>query len=224
MQCVRIWFKKNGRAKYISHLDLMRSMTRAVKRAGIPLWYTEGFNPHPYITFPLPLSLGVESDRECMDIKIEDGVSLEEIKNSFENKMPEGLEVFEVSVPFNDAKEIRYATYEIKLKFVSDSQAKNYLEKSLQAIEDKSLIGHKKGKKGKRKVIKDIPLAEHIFEFESSLDGDMLKIDVKLSSGNENNINPSVFLNSLNENAEIEPEYFLFYKTGLYTANSEIFR
>ena len=159
-----------------------------------------------------------------MDIKIEDGVSLEEIKNSFENKMPEGLEVFEVSVPFNDAKEIRYATYEIKLKFVSDSQAKNYLEKSLQAIEDKSLIGHKKGKKGKRKVIKDIPLAEHIFEFESSLDGDMLKIDVKLSSGNENNINPSVFLNSLNENAEIEPEYFLFYKTGLYTANSEIFR
>ena len=51
MQCVRIWFRKTGRVKYVSHLDIMRCMTRAVRRAQIPLWYTEGFNPHPYLNF-----------------------------------------------------------------------------------------------------------------------------------------------------------------------------
>ena len=223
MQCVRIWFHKNGRAKYISHLDLMRSMTRAVKRAGIPLWYTEGFNPHPYMTFPLPLSLGVESDRECMDIRVEDGVSLEEIKKSFENKMPEGLDVFDVTVPFNDAKEIKSALYELKLKFLSKDEANEYMEKVQTAIDEKILIGHKKGKQGRRKVMKEIPLSDKIFDFEVKAEDDMLLIEVSLSAGNENNINPTVFLNALNEQISIKPEYFLLYKKALYTNEKELF-
>ena len=61
MRCVRVWFHKTGPIRYISHLDLMRTMTRAIRRSGIDLWYTEGFNPHPYMTFALPLSLGMQS-------------------------------------------------------------------------------------------------------------------------------------------------------------------
>ena len=56
MQPIRIFFKKEGRAKYISHLDLNRVMQRALRRACIPVWRTRGFNPHPYIAFGLPLS------------------------------------------------------------------------------------------------------------------------------------------------------------------------
>ena len=70
MQNVRVFFEKTGMTKYISHLDLMRCMTRAIKRAAIPAWYTEGFNPHLFITFALPLTLGVESLCESMDIPI----------------------------------------------------------------------------------------------------------------------------------------------------------
>lgn len=51
MREVRLRFSKTGRLKYISHLDINRVMSRALKRAGIPLWYTEGFNPHPYMSF-----------------------------------------------------------------------------------------------------------------------------------------------------------------------------
>lgn len=61
MTTVRIFYKKLDVAKYISHLDMQRCMQRAVKRAKLPVWYTEGFNPHPYITFALPISLGIES-------------------------------------------------------------------------------------------------------------------------------------------------------------------
>ena len=59
MYGIRIFFEKVGVARYISHLDLMRNFERAMRRADIPFWYTEGFNPRPFLTFALPLSLGV---------------------------------------------------------------------------------------------------------------------------------------------------------------------
>ena len=79
MKSVRIVFSKTGRIKYVSHLDLVRAMTRAVRRANIPLWYTEGFNKHPYLTFAAPLSLGYEGLRETMDIRMADDFPFDEL-------------------------------------------------------------------------------------------------------------------------------------------------
>lgn len=79
LNTVRLCFSKTGRAKYISHLDLTRTMTRVIRRAGIPLWYTEGFNRHPYITFAAPLSLGYEGLRESMDLRLEEELPMEEL-------------------------------------------------------------------------------------------------------------------------------------------------
>ena len=79
MREVRLRFSKTGRLKYISHLDINRAMSRALKRAGIPLWYTEGFNPHPYMSFSLPLSLGVESLCESVDLRITGEITNKEI-------------------------------------------------------------------------------------------------------------------------------------------------
>jgi radical SAM-linked protein len=64
---IRVFFSKTGNAKYISHLDLYRSFSRAIQRSGLPVWITEGFNPHIYITFALPLALGIEGQEEAMD-------------------------------------------------------------------------------------------------------------------------------------------------------------
>ena len=67
MKTIRVLFHKTGRAIYISHLDLTRAMGRALARTQLPVWYTEGFHPHLYMTFALPLSLGVEGLCETMD-------------------------------------------------------------------------------------------------------------------------------------------------------------
>ena len=72
MRSIRIWFTKKDASKYISHLDLTRCLIRAFRRTDIPLWYTEGFNPHPYLVFGLPLPLGVEGLREVLDIRLTD--------------------------------------------------------------------------------------------------------------------------------------------------------
>ena len=69
MTTIRIWFTKTGEAFYISLLDLQRVMQRALKRSGLPVWYTLGFNPHIYMTFAAPLSLGQESLAETVDFK-----------------------------------------------------------------------------------------------------------------------------------------------------------
>ena len=57
----RLLFSKAGTARYISHLDLMRTFQRAFARAGISIKHTEGFHPHPFVSIPLPLSVGFSS-------------------------------------------------------------------------------------------------------------------------------------------------------------------
>ena len=67
---LRLRFSKTGRAIYLSHLDLMRTMQRAFLRAGYQLKYSEGFNPHPLISILLPLSVGTASICELMDFRL----------------------------------------------------------------------------------------------------------------------------------------------------------
>ena len=76
---LRIRFSKTGRAIWLSHLDLMRTMQRAFLRAGYPLKYSEGFNPHAQISILLPLSVGVSSVCELMDFQLRDDVDLAEL-------------------------------------------------------------------------------------------------------------------------------------------------
>lgn len=94
MREIRLRFSKTGRAKYISHLDINRAFSRAFARANINLWFTEGFNPHPYMSFSLPLSLGVESMCENVDIRLlDDDISNEEIKIKMNSVLPEGINI-----------------------------------------------------------------------------------------------------------------------------------
>ena len=72
MKNVRVFYRKDGACKYISHLDTNRVMLRAIGKSRLNIWRTEGFNQHAYITFALPLSLGFASECESMDFRILD--------------------------------------------------------------------------------------------------------------------------------------------------------
>ena len=87
----RLLFAKTGRARYISHLDLMRTFQRAFFRAGVPLKHTEGFNPHPFISIALPLSVGYSSQCEILEFVLLDGVSRDEVAGRLTAVMPEGI-------------------------------------------------------------------------------------------------------------------------------------
>ncbi|MCI8553812.1 MAG: DUF2344 domain-containing protein [Clostridiales bacterium] len=113
MKTVRIRFSKTGRARYISHLDLSRVMQRALRRADVPLWYTEGFNRHPYVTFAAPLSLGFEGLRETMDFRLVEDMAFDELVRRLDEAVPEGIRVLSAAEPVMKPGQIARARYRL---------------------------------------------------------------------------------------------------------------
>ncbi len=87
--------------KYISHLDLMRVLTRAMRRAEFPLKLSEGFSPHPKLSLKRALKLGIESDNEEAAIVLSLPVSPDEFKDRLQPQLPEGIEIKDVQGNFN---------------------------------------------------------------------------------------------------------------------------
>lgn len=96
MQRLRIEFSRGSELKYISHLDLMRLWQRALRRAGIPLAFSQGFTPHPRLSLAAPLAIGVTSDGELMDIFLERRVSPNYFVKTVSKQLPAGLDIAEV--------------------------------------------------------------------------------------------------------------------------------
>ena len=96
MPRLRIRFHRGEQVKFISHLDLMRLWQRALRRAGIPLAYTEGFTPHPRISLAAPLAVGVTSEAELMDIVTDRWVSPHWLTAALNQQIPSGIEILQV--------------------------------------------------------------------------------------------------------------------------------
>lgn len=111
---VRIRFEKTGSMKFISHLDLQRTMNTAFNRAGLPVWYTEGFNPHKKLVFALPLPIGAESVCELLDFKITEMMPADEIVGRLNRAFSPELRVLEAYVPTSKFGEIGWAEYLIR--------------------------------------------------------------------------------------------------------------
>lgn len=78
---------------YISHLDLMRLFTRAMRRAELPLKMTQGFSPHPKFSIQRAIKLGVESDKETAAVALKGWISPEDFKEKLNRQLPEGIEI-----------------------------------------------------------------------------------------------------------------------------------
>lgn len=92
----RMKFVKEGRAKYISHLDLMHTMQRSMARCQMPLWFTEGFNQHAYVSVALPLSTGYSGECEFLDFNITCDTVPENAVEAINSVFPEGLRAIEI--------------------------------------------------------------------------------------------------------------------------------
>ena len=92
----RMKFAKEGRAKYISHLDLMHAMQRSMARCQMPLWFTEGFNQHAYVSVALPLSTGYSGECEFLDFNITAEAVPENAVEALNDVFPEGLRAIEI--------------------------------------------------------------------------------------------------------------------------------
>ncbi len=219
MRCVRVWFHKTGPIRYISHLDLMRTMTRAIRRSRIPLWYTEGFNPHPYMTFALPLSLGMQSECESMDIRIEGEMENGEICRALQGVMPEGITITDIKDPVLDPKFIAAARFRVSFHNAADPSA--LLQNAREMLSGDSLVVQKLGKKGHKKVMKEIDLLQSLQSYELRLEGETPVLDLVLPAGSVNNVNPALLCDEI---LKLDPgAYYVITRKQLLTKDMEPF-
>jgi radical SAM-linked protein len=126
MQRLRIRFTRGEEVKFISHLDLIRLWQRALNRAGVPLAYSEGFNPHPRMSLAAPLALGITSEAELMDITLARWVSPHSFTAAVNPQLPSGIEISEVfNTPLTMPSlqsQVRYAEYTVEIE-TGDGQA-----------------------------------------------------------------------------------------------------
>ena len=193
MRSVRIWFTKKDTAKYISHLDLTRCLIRAFRRTDIPLWYTEGFNPHPHLVFGLSLPLGVEGENEILDIRLDDESYPDERVISELNRVTvPGIKFLKIDAPQQKPLFITSGLYEMTISSNNDENIRNTI---LEKINSKNIVIHKKTKKGE---IKEINVSEHLTELEVLKESDSeLHFSFILPAGNDFTINPIQFKDAL---------------------------
>ena len=221
MREVRLRFSKTGRLKYISHLDINRAMSRAFKRAEIPLWYTEGFNPHPYKSFSLPLSLGVESLCESVDIRLIDSIDNADIKSRMNAVLPSDLKIVDVYDNFRDNSEIVYSDYVYKFQFADNEEA---LGKISDLLSGEEITALKKGKQGRRKVLKETNIKPFIDRYNISIRDDIIILNIRLLAGGEKNLNPSLLFDTIIRLIDMDFEWKSIARIALLDKDCKEFR
>lgn len=186
---VRVWFSKTGTARYISHLDLNRCMSRAFHKAKLPLWYTEGFNPHVFLTFAVPLSLGFEGRHESMDIRLIEEMPYPELIKKLNAGLPHDIRVWAITEPVMKANDIANAEYILRLEAEDPAAAKAEIESVLAQGE---ILVEKHTKKGN----KTVDIKPYFTEMRFEAGEDTLIMTVRLPAGNQGGINPMLFVDA----------------------------
>ena len=218
-ECLRLRFSKTGRAVYISHLDLMRTMQRAFQRADIGLKYSEGFNPHAQMSIALPLSVGTGSVCEVMDFKLREYISPSEIVFRLNRALPEGIKANEVYQWENKAKNIKWL--DIDCIFEYDSRTPTDMISGLMDFfARESLVIAKKTKSGMGES--DIAPAIRSILFDECVGGVGGKAVV---SAQEPTLNPEHLVTALKQLApELAPDFAQFTRSQIYSADMTVFR
>jgi radical SAM-linked protein len=199
-----IKFSKESEIKFISHLDLMRTIQRIIRRAQLPVEYSKGFNPHMSLSIAQPLSVGIYSTGEYMDVVFDKEISVEEIRAALSASAPAGIKIFDVvKVPqvLNEKKVpqtmalVEAAAYNITIKYNSTEGLDSKLKELLQKEEWNTI---KKSKSGE----KEVNIKALVKKFDYKVCNNVLNLDVVLACGSKENLSPDLLSSYIKANIE----------------------
>ena len=199
-----IKFTKESEIKFISHLDLMRTLQRVIRRANLPMEYSKGFNPHMAMSIAQPLSVGVYSDAEYMDIVLVEELNEEEIINRLNEKTASGIKFLtakkvitkegEKKVPQTMAL-VDAARFTVKI-LCEDAKV---VEEKMKELENKpEWTTIKKSKKGE----KEVNLRTMIKEMKYWINDNELILNILVSSGSREHLSPDLVASYIKNNIE----------------------
>ena len=200
---LRVKFTKEDYLKYISHLDLMRLFNRTFRRAGIPIKYTEGFNPQPKFSIANPLALGIESISEYMDIDLEEEIPVEDFIKRMNDELPKQIRILEGKYIEDDrslSSLVGMSHYEISFSFEKledEIELKELIDKWLE--KDEIIIKKIKRKRGKIKEREQNirPLIGNILI--NSQCAQSAELNCLLKSGDRGNLKPMDLIDAMDK-------------------------
>ena len=213
MITVRISFEKKNEASYISLLDLQRVMQRMLKRSNLPVWHTLGFNPHIYMTFACPLSLGQESECECVDVKTEaEGEDFARWKDVLNAIMPAGIVVTRVEPVQMKADAIAYACYRVTYPASAAEALAGYNALASAPVEKKSKRG-----------VKTVELKDYVPALELKAAGETVSFELCLPASQELTLNPALLTAFLETALGVSAAESAIMRTRFLTADKTLF-
>lgn len=203
MEHYLIKFSKGGNIKFISHLDLMRTLQRIIRRANLPIAYSHGFNPHMDLSLAQPLSVGMYSKGEYMNVVFTEPVKEEEIIERLNAASQNTIEFYHVSHQKVVQNEkiwqamalLDAARYSITIKYEDTNALKARLEELKK--EEKWLIV-KKTKSGE----KEVDIKHLVYKFDYSIGEKDLLLQVLLACGSKENLSAELLSNYIKNNTE----------------------
>lgn len=221
---LRVRFQKIGRLQYISHLDLVRTVMKVLVRSGLPLKYTEGFNPKPKLSFAAPLPTGAQSVCELMDIKLAAYIDTDEALEMLNKNLTDELRATEAYYPDTKFTELAYLSYKIVVNTVGKSR--ELADRINEFLSDETLPILKKTKSGEREV----DIKPQIKEAKATFDGENIVIDCLLSSSPSAFLSPELFVRLLKDGVGIltspnlMSESYSIMRTEAYLSDMSLFR
>lgn len=221
---VRLKFRKVGDLQYISHLDLVRTMQKVLTRAGLKLWYTEGFNPKPKMIFAAPLSVGIESECELLDIRLIEVPEMQKIVDSINERLGDGIRITEAYIPDKPFTELAWLSYTVEIK--TNGQSSELAQKIEELLTGEKLEILKNTKKGEALV--DIrPL---IRSANATFNGDVIILNATLSANPQAFLNPDNLIKAMRErlgvlsSPKLTEEYYTVMRNQTYCSDMTEFK
>ena len=217
----RLLFEKTGSAVWMSHLDLMRLMQRAFKRAGLPLTHTQGFNPRPSVSIALPLSVGVESVCEILDFDLEgDLPPMETIQTRLNAALVPGITVRQVYMDGRKIRDLALLRCRLGLEYDGGIPA-GATDAIATLFARESLMAEKKSKNG----IREQDIRPMIRELSVAQTGEKeLRVEALITCQNPS-LNPMQLYGAIVRYLpEVAPDFCTCRREELYDEKGTIFR
>ena len=219
MAKTRLIFSKTGNIRFISHLDTMRTITRAFTRAGVALKYSEGFNPHAQLSIAIPLSVGSESVCEILDIELKGEQDMKAIPARLNTFFPAGISALEIYPAERKPSEV--AWIEVMIKIMYENKPEDKIASAFsEYLASESIVIVKKTKRGSAET-DIVPMMRDISVTEED---NSVVINLKVSAQNPS-LNPSYVVKALGEKfPELISDRHLIKRLELFDKDMGVFR
>ena len=221
MPRIRVEFAKGDQVRFLSHLDLMKTIERVIRRAEIPIAFSEGFNPHPKMNFASALAVGVTSDSEYMDMELREESDLGDILERLVKALPPGIEIKKGRIVADNTPAlmavVNRASYVVLAETEQHIDAEVLEDSVARFMEKTEVLIMKRTKKGPREK----NIRPGILHFEARQAGDNVEFNVTTVVSNEGNVRPEEVINAFAKSSglPIDCETIRIRRTGLFVDN-----